>query len=122
MPFPYWDNISKNGKDLVRKLLQPDPKRRLTAEQALQHTYLRGICSRGPLQFGKSQQIHLRRYQCVYKMKRGIKCMLAMMALIEVLENEKKEWMILISGYLARLKRKKWRNYGDVVELIFNYI
>lgn len=30
-----WPNVSDNAKDLVRQMLQPDPKLRLTAKQVL---------------------------------------------------------------------------------------
>ena len=30
-----WPKVSENAKDLVRKMLDPDPKRRLTAQQVL---------------------------------------------------------------------------------------
>lgn len=30
-----WPKISDNAKDLVKKMLDPDPKRRLTAQQVL---------------------------------------------------------------------------------------
>lgn len=37
---PYWDKISASAKDLIKQLLQVDPKKRLTAEQALEHKWL----------------------------------------------------------------------------------
>jgi calcium-dependent protein kinase len=30
-----WPKVSDNAKDLVKKMLDPDPKRRLTAQQVL---------------------------------------------------------------------------------------
>lgn len=36
-----WDKISASAKDLVKKLLVVNPKQRLTAQQALQHPWLR---------------------------------------------------------------------------------
>lgn len=30
-----WPRVSENAKDLVRKMLNPDPKRRLTAQEVL---------------------------------------------------------------------------------------
>lgn len=30
-----WPNVSENAKDLVRRMLEPDPKLRLTAKQVL---------------------------------------------------------------------------------------
>ncbi|KAH7822669.1 putative CAMK/CAMK1 protein kinase [Monocercomonoides exilis] len=36
---PYWDTISAEAKDLISKLLVVDPKKRLTAEQAVSHPW-----------------------------------------------------------------------------------
>ena len=33
MPDPFWTNISKSAKDLVKQLLTVDPNHRLTAEE-----------------------------------------------------------------------------------------
>jgi len=38
---PYWDHISVEAKDLIRKLLMVDPKKRTTAAQALQHDWFK---------------------------------------------------------------------------------
>eukprot|EP01116_Phalansterium_solitarium_P023212 TRINITY_DN8018_c0_g1_i1.p1 TRINITY_DN8018_c0_g1~~TRINITY_DN8018_c0_g1_i1.p1 ORF type:complete len:316 (+),score=117.72 TRINITY_DN8018_c0_g1_i1:70-948(+) len=38
---PYWDNISSEAKDFIKKLLLVDSKKRLTADNALQHPWLR---------------------------------------------------------------------------------
>lgn len=38
---PFWDEISENAKDLVRKLLHLNPKERLTASQALKHPWVK---------------------------------------------------------------------------------
>ncbi|EGV91838.1 Calcium/calmodulin-dependent protein kinase type IV, partial [Cricetulus griseus] len=39
---PWWDEVSLNAKDLVRKLIVLDPKKRLTTFQALQHPWVPG--------------------------------------------------------------------------------
>jgi len=36
-----WPRVSDNAKDLVRGMLNPDPKRRLTAQQVLGNNYSR---------------------------------------------------------------------------------
>uniref|UniRef100_A0AAY4CK16 Doublecortin-like kinase 3 n=1 Tax=Denticeps clupeoides TaxID=299321 RepID=A0AAY4CK16_9TELE len=41
---PYWDMVSTGAKDLIRALLQVNPKGRLTATQTLQHDWLRSFC------------------------------------------------------------------------------
>eukprot|EP01022_Parablepharisma_sp_SALTPOND_P005623 TRINITY_DN1230_c0_g1_i1.p1 TRINITY_DN1230_c0_g1~~TRINITY_DN1230_c0_g1_i1.p1 ORF type:complete len:1000 (+),score=80.24 TRINITY_DN1230_c0_g1_i1:84-3002(+) len=37
--FVGWNNVSSNAKDLVRRMLQPDPKKRITAADALKHPW-----------------------------------------------------------------------------------
>jgi calcium/calmodulin-dependent protein kinase I len=39
-PDPYWTNISPLAKDLVSKLLVIDPKKRLTCDEILQHSWM----------------------------------------------------------------------------------
>lgn len=39
-PSPWWDNVSGTAKDLVVKLLELDPKTRLTADQVLEHVWI----------------------------------------------------------------------------------
>jgi len=38
---PYWDNISNDAKDFIRKLLMVDPVKRMSAEQTLNHPWLK---------------------------------------------------------------------------------
>ncbi|KAM6422363.1 serine/threonine-protein kinase DCLK3 [Rhynochetos jubatus] len=38
---PYWDNISAAAKDLITRLLIVDPQKRYTAQQVLQHPWIR---------------------------------------------------------------------------------
>jgi len=37
---PYWDNVSESAKDLISKLLTLDPKKRITAQEALAHPWI----------------------------------------------------------------------------------
>ena len=38
---PFWDNISDSAKDLIQKLLVVDPAKRYSAEQVLEHPWIR---------------------------------------------------------------------------------
>jgi serine/threonine protein kinase len=38
---PIWDNVSSSAKDLLRKLLQPDPRKRISAQDALEHIWIK---------------------------------------------------------------------------------
>lgn len=42
---PYWDNISSQAKDLIRKLLVVSPKERLTAPEAALHEWFKSSAS-----------------------------------------------------------------------------
>ena len=37
---PYWDNVSENAKDLIKKLLIVEPEKRLSTEEILKHPWL----------------------------------------------------------------------------------
>ncbi|EHA22929.1 hypothetical protein AnigIFM60653_008106 [Aspergillus niger] len=38
----YWRDVSQDAKDFILTLLQPDPAKRVTSEEALKHTWLTG--------------------------------------------------------------------------------
>ncbi|ORX53780.1 Pkinase-domain-containing protein [Piromyces finnis] len=40
----YWHNISSCAKDFIKALLQVDPEKRITAEEALDHPWLNNLC------------------------------------------------------------------------------
>jgi len=85
MPSPYWDNISNNAKDLVRKLLQPDPKKRMTAAMTLQHPWCKGGAADKDL--GANMKMNMKRFQYIRKLRRGVRCILAVLRLIEALSK-----------------------------------
>lgn len=39
-PSPYWDSVSNNAKDLINKMLIVDPKKRLTANDVINHPWI----------------------------------------------------------------------------------
>ncbi|ORX99509.1 Pkinase-domain-containing protein [Basidiobolus meristosporus CBS 931.73] len=40
-PSPYWDNVSAEAIDLVKRLLQVNPQERLTVDEALEHPWMK---------------------------------------------------------------------------------
>lgn len=66
-----WKTISKEGKDMVMRLLEPDPRRRLTAKQALEHPWL-SINSEE-----KIDTEELRRFQARRKLKGAVRAVAA---------------------------------------------
>jgi len=67
-PEEYWDEISAEAKDFIDHLLVVDVSKRLTAEQALNHPWLRQSTKKKSTPLGKLQQkmnnwIHIRKEQ-----------------------------------------------------------
>mmetsp|Transcript_27737 Transcript_27737/g.36092 ORF Transcript_27737/g.36092 Transcript_27737/m.36092 type:complete len:523 (-) Transcript_27737:190-1758(-) len=42
-PSPYWDSVSEEAIDLISNLLEADPTKRLTAQQALDHEWMHSV-------------------------------------------------------------------------------
>jgi len=85
MPSPYWDGVSSEAKDLVKKLLVPDIPKRLTSSATLQHPWLQGKAS--DKKMNPEQVMQLKRFQYVRKLRRGVRCILAVLRLIEALKH-----------------------------------
>jgi len=75
-PAPYWTDISDSAKDLVRRLLTVDPKGRITAEEVLQHPWVRGTTAKG-MTFGSSHTLRLKLLQARRKLKRTVRSIMA---------------------------------------------
>jgi hypothetical protein len=58
-PSPFWDNISESAKDLVRRMLVVDPRKRLTAEQCLQHPWVQNASKQETCNFGNQHKAFL---------------------------------------------------------------
>lgn len=63
----YWKDVSKDAKDFIMTLLQPDPKRRATSKEALKHIWLTG-------ETASEHDLlpEIRSYLAKMKLKRGI--------------------------------------------------
>jgi calcium/calmodulin-dependent protein kinase I len=46
-PFEYWRGVSDSAKDFIRRCLTIDPKKRMTAHEALQHAFIAGNLHNG---------------------------------------------------------------------------
>lgn len=63
----YWKDVSKDAKEFIMTLLQPDPKKRSSSKQALQHIWLSGETASD-----HDLLPEIRSYMAKAKLKRGI--------------------------------------------------
>lgn len=74
---PEWDDISVVAKDLISKLLVVQPKIRLTAEEALEHSWFKG-----------AQQARNERFSARWKFKGTVIAIIAVLELSKFLKNK----------------------------------
>ncbi|EHA8588299.1 calcium-dependent protein kinase 20 [Cocos nucifera] len=65
-----WPKVSDNAKDLVRWMLDPDPKRRLTAQQVLEHPWLQNAKKAPNVSLGETVRARLQQFSVMNKFKK----------------------------------------------------
>jgi calcium-dependent protein kinase len=65
-----WPRVSDNAKDLVRGMLNPDPKNRLTAQQVLDHPWLQNIKKAPNVNLGETVRARLQQFSVMNKFKK----------------------------------------------------
>jgi len=65
-----WPNVSDNAKDLVRHMLEPDPKLRLTAKQVLEHPWLQNAKKAPNVPLGDIVKSRLKQFSRMNRFKR----------------------------------------------------
>jgi len=72
-PSPWWDGISKPAKDLIKRMLDLEPKTRITAAQVLEDPWIKNP-SGNSLADGKAS---LKKYNATRKLKKAAKGIMA---------------------------------------------
>ncbi|KAM3936788.1 calcium/calmodulin-dependent protein kinase type IV-like [Leptodactylus fuscus] len=88
---PWWDEISLNAKHLVKKLIVLDPKKRLTASQALHHPWVTGRAAK--LSHMDCTQKKLQEFNAKRKLKAAMKAVVASSRLGNNHNSEKSKGM-----------------------------
>ncbi|KAJ8426375.1 hypothetical protein Cgig2_000570 [Carnegiea gigantea] len=65
-----WPKVSDNAKDLVKRMLNPDPKRRLTAQEVLDHPWLQNIKKAPNVSLGETVKARLKQFSVMNKLKK----------------------------------------------------
>ncbi|XP_077210078.1 calcium-dependent protein kinase 20-like [Tasmannia lanceolata] len=65
-----WPRVSDNAKDLVKRMLNPDPKRRLTAQEVLDHPWLVNANKAPNIPLGETVRARLKQFSVMNKFKK----------------------------------------------------
>ncbi|GAB4835229.1 Calcium-dependent protein kinase 8 [Ancistrocladus abbreviatus] len=65
-----WPKVSDNAKDLVKRMLSPDPKRRLTAQEVLDHPWLQNAKKAPNVSLGETVKAKLKQFSMMNKLKK----------------------------------------------------
>ncbi|XP_008786134.1 calcium-dependent protein kinase 20-like [Phoenix dactylifera] len=65
-----WPRVSDNAKDLVKRMLVPDPKRRLTAQEVLDHPWLQNAKKAPNVNLGDTVRSRLQQFSVMNKFKK----------------------------------------------------
>lgn len=75
-PSPYWDSISDEALDLIDSMMQVDPRRRITVQDALKHPWIEGSGA-GPADSCSSLTDGLERLQFAHRRAKRERTLLA---------------------------------------------
>jgi calcium/calmodulin-dependent protein kinase I len=73
----YWGSVSDEAKDLIRGLLTLDMTKRLTVDQALTHSWVKSADEALAARSLDTNLAELRKYQATRKLRAGVKAVLA---------------------------------------------
>ncbi|XP_058110245.1 calcium-dependent protein kinase 13-like isoform X2 [Magnolia sinica] len=90
-----WTSISENAKNLVRQMLEPDPKLRLTAKQVLEHPWLQNANKAPNVPLGDVVKSRLKQFSMMNRFKRTALRVIAEHLSIEEVEDLKEMFRMM---------------------------
>ncbi|KAL7608512.1 hypothetical protein Lser_V15G13720 [Lactuca serriola] len=105
-----WPKVSENAKDLVKKMLNPDPKLRLTAQQVLEHPWLFNAKSAPNVSLGEVVRSRLKQFSVMNKLKkRALRVIAEHLSVVEVADI-KETFDMMDIGKKGKINLEELRN------------
>lgn len=98
-----WPRVSENAKDLVKKMLNPDPTRRLTAQQVLDHPWLQNAKKAPNVSLGETVKARLKQFAVTNKLKKRALRVIAEHLSVEEVAGIKEGFAIMDTGKKGKL-------------------
>lgn len=104
-----WPRVSDNAKDLVKKMLDPDPSRRLTAHQVLEHPWLQNAKKAPNVSLGETVKARLKQFSVMNKLKKRALRVVADHLSVEEVAGIKEAFDMMDSGKKGKVNLEEFR-------------
>ncbi|KAL6499619.1 Calcium-dependent protein kinase 8 [Orobanche gracilis] len=104
-----WPNVSDNAKDLVKKMLHPDPIRRLTAQQVLEHPWLQNAKKAPNVSLGETVKARLKQFSVMNKLKKRALRVVAEHLSVEEVAGIKEAFDMMDSGKKGKINFEEFK-------------
>ncbi|XP_057434409.1 calcium-dependent protein kinase 20-like [Lotus japonicus] len=104
-----WPKVSDNAKDLVRKMLDPDPKRRLSAQEVLDHPWLQNAQKAPNVSLGEAVRARLLQFSVMNKLKKRALRVIAEHLSVEEVAGIKEGFQVMDTGNRGKINYDELR-------------
>lgn len=105
-----WPKVSEPAKDLVRKMLEPNPKLRLTAQEVLDHPWLQNAKKAPNVSLGETVKARLKQFSVMNKLKKRALRVVAEHLSLEEVAGIKEAFQMMDSGNRGKINLEELRN------------
>ncbi|KAM3397904.1 calcium-dependent protein kinase 8 [Capsicum galapagoense] len=105
-----WPKVSDNAKDLVKKMLDPDPTRRLSAHHVLDHPWLQNIKKTPNVSLGETVKARLKQFLVMNKLKKKALAVIAEFLSAEEVAGMKEVFEMMDTGKKGKINREELKN------------
>ncbi|GMH18715.1 hypothetical protein Nepgr_020556 [Nepenthes gracilis] len=99
-----WSKVSDNAKDLVKKMLDPNPSRRLTAQEALDHPWLQNAKKAPDVSLGEGVRARLKQFSVMNKLKKRALRVIAEHLSVEEVAGIKERFEVMDTGKKGKIE------------------
>ncbi|KAF5447782.1 hypothetical protein F2P56_033305 [Juglans regia] len=104
-----WPKVSDTAKDLVKKMLDPDPKRRLTAQEVLDHPWLQNAKKASNVPLGETVKARLKQFSVMNKLKKRALRVVAEHLSVEEVAGLKEAFDMMDAGNRGKINLEELR-------------
>ncbi|KAK8601899.1 hypothetical protein V6N13_058432 [Hibiscus sabdariffa] len=104
-----WPKVSDNAKDLVKKMLNPDPKQRLTAQGVLEHPWIQNAKKAPNVSLGETVKARLKQFSVMNKLKKRALRVIAEHLSVEEVAGIKEAFDVMDTGKRGKINLEELR-------------